>query len=167
MNWHGTGFVFGMKTPIERDTEAGKASLFENLAPPSQAQVEQARAQEAGRRAQGSPRLLDPNRLQVELRAADLESMLPEDHWARLVWGYVVRHDLSRLIEAIKARGSNAGCAAFDPRQQRGRCSGNVGAARRPVHQPWPVRQRAPACAAGPGRPDRTSAPGPARAGRG
>ena len=29
--------------------------------------------------------------------------------------GYVVRQDLSRLIEAIKARGSNAGRAAIDP----------------------------------------------------
>ena len=105
-----------MKTPIERDTEAGKASLFEDLPQPSQAQVQQARAKEAGRRAQGSPRRLEPNRLQVELRASDLESLLPEDHRARLVWGYVVRQDLSKLIEAVKARGSHAGRAAIDPR---------------------------------------------------
>ena len=104
-----------MKTPIERDPQAGTASLFEDLAPPSQAQVEQARAQEAGRRAQGSPRLLEPNRLQVELRASDLESLLPEDHRARLVWGYVVRQDLSKLIQAVKARGSHAGRAAIEP----------------------------------------------------
>ena len=32
------------------------------------------------------------------------------------MWGYVVRQDLSKLIEAIKARGSNAGRAAIDPR---------------------------------------------------
>jgi len=31
------------------------------------------------------------------------------------VWGYVVRQDLSKLIEAVKARGSNAGRAAIDP----------------------------------------------------
>nr|WP_136256626.1 IS1182 family transposase [Metallibacterium scheffleri] len=67
-------------------------------------------------REQGAPRLLEPNRLQVELRASDLESLLPEDHRARLVWGYVERQDLSRLIEAVKARGSNAGRAAIDPR---------------------------------------------------
>ncbi len=60
--------------------------------------------------------MLEPNRLQVELRASDLESLLPEDHRARLVWGYVVRQDLSKLIEAIKARGGNAGRAAIDPR---------------------------------------------------
>ena len=76
-----------MTTPIERDAQAEKASRFEDLAAPSQAQVQQARAKEAGRRAQGSPRLLEPNRVQVELRASNLESLLPEDHRARLVWG--------------------------------------------------------------------------------
>lgn len=42
--------------------------------------------------------------------------MLAEDHRARLVWGYVVRQDLSRLFDAVKARGSHAGRAAIDPR---------------------------------------------------
>ena len=32
----------------------------------------------------GSPRLLEPNRKQLELRASDLESLLGEDHRARL-----------------------------------------------------------------------------------
>lgn len=40
---------------------------------------------------------------------------MPEDHRARLVWGYVVRQDLSPLLEAVKARGSQAGRAAIDP----------------------------------------------------
>ena len=83
---------------------------------PSEAQVQQAQAKAASKRGHGAPRLLEPNRLQVELRAADLESLLPEDHRARLVWGYVVRQDLSKLFEAVKARGSNAGRAAIDPR---------------------------------------------------
>lgn len=65
---------------------------------------------------QGAARLLQPNRSQIELRASDLESLLGEEHRARLVWGYVVRQDLSSLTEAIKARGSNAGRAAIDPR---------------------------------------------------
>lgn len=65
----------------------------------------------------GQPaRLLQPNRRQIELRASDLESLLDEDHRARLVWGYVERQDLSRLTETIKARGSNAGRASIDPR---------------------------------------------------
>ena len=58
---------------------------------------------------------MQPNRAQIELRASDLESLLPEEHRARMVWGYVERQDLSRLIEAIKARGSQAGRAAIDP----------------------------------------------------
>jgi transposase len=59
---------------------------------------------------------LEPNRTQIELRASDLESLLAEDHRARLVWGYVVRQDLSALLDEIKARGSNAGRARIDPR---------------------------------------------------
>ena len=90
-------------------------ALFEDLPAPSQEQVNQAQAKAAGKRGQGSPRRLQPNRSQIELRASDLESLLPEGHRARLVWGYVVRQDLSRPIEAIKARGSNAGRAAIDP----------------------------------------------------
>ena len=76
---------------------------------------EHAQTEVARKRSEGAPRLLQPNRLQVELRASELESLLPEDHRARLVWGYVVRQDLSKLIEAVKARGSNAGRAAIDP----------------------------------------------------
>ena len=105
-----------MTTPTDRDTEQALAGLFEDMPEPSQAQVQRAQAEAARKRGQGSPRLLQPNRSQVELRASDLESLLPEDHRARLVWGYVVRQDLSKLIEAIKARGSNAGRAAIDPR---------------------------------------------------
>lgn len=58
----------------------------------------------------------DCYRNQIELRASDLESLLAEDHRARLVWGYVERQELGRPNEAIKARGSNAGRAAIDPR---------------------------------------------------
>lgn len=90
--------------------------MFEDLAEPSQAQVQQAQAEAAVKRGQGSPRVLQPNRAQIELRASDVESLLPEDHRARLVWGYVVHQDLSKLFEAVKARGSNAGRAAIDPR---------------------------------------------------
>jgi transposase len=92
------------------------AALFEDLPPVDEQAVSAARqAQAAAARAQ-PPRLLQPNRKQIELRASDLESLLPEDHRARLVWGYVERQDLSRLTEAIKARGSNAGRSAIDPR---------------------------------------------------
>ena len=42
-------------------------------------------------------RVLMPNRLQLELRPSDLESLLPEGHRARIVWGYVERQDLSAM----------------------------------------------------------------------
>jgi transposase len=90
--------------------------LFGELPAPSQAQLQQAQSQAAAKRSQGAPRLLQPNRTQIELRASDLESLLAEDHRARLVWGYVVRQDLSALLDEIKARGSNAGRARIDPR---------------------------------------------------
>ena len=89
--------------------------MFEDWAPCSDAQQAQHAAEIARKRSEGAARLLQPNRLQVELRASDLESLLSEDHRARLGWGYVVRQDLSKLIEAVKARGSNAGRAAIDP----------------------------------------------------
>jgi transposase len=70
----------------------------------------------AGRRVVGPPRVQQPNRTQIELRPCDLESLLPEDHPSRLVWGYVERQDLGVLLDAIKARGSGPGRAAIDPR---------------------------------------------------
>ncbi len=39
-------------------------------------------------------RVLLPNRNQLEFRASDLESVLPEGHRARRVWAYVERQDL-------------------------------------------------------------------------
>lgn len=105
-----------MTTPTDRNTKLAKSSLFEDLPQPSVEQVQQAQAKATAKQGQGTPRLLQPNRSQIELRASDLESLLAQDHRARLVWGYVVLQDLSKLIEDIKARGSNAGRAAIDPR---------------------------------------------------
>ncbi|MBN8507607.1 MAG: IS1182 family transposase [Burkholderiales bacterium] len=55
-------------------------------------------------------------REQIELLAVDLDSVLPPDHQARLVWGYVERQDWSELEARIKARGSVPGRRAIDPR---------------------------------------------------
>ena len=33
-------------------------------------------------------RVLEPNRKQLELRPVDLESLLPQGHRARIVWGF-------------------------------------------------------------------------------
>ena len=100
----------------EPDAQGAEPGLFEDLEPASAAQVEAARATVAGKIEQGAARLREPNRKQVELRASDLQSLLAQDHRARLVWGYVEQQGLSRLLAAIKARGSKAGRAAIDPR---------------------------------------------------
>lgn len=60
--------------------------------------------------------MLEPNRAQVELRASALESLLGEEHRARLVWGYVERQNLGALFDAIKARGAAPGRRAIDSR---------------------------------------------------
>lgn len=64
----------------------------------------------------GKPRLVYPNRSQVELRAVDLESLLPEDHPARAVWAFVETLDLTPLHEKVQAVEGGAGRPAIDPR---------------------------------------------------
>jgi hypothetical protein len=89
--------------------------LFEDLPGPSAADLQRTQAR-AGKRSHAAPRILEPKRKQIELRASDLESLLPEDHRARLVWGYVERQELGALYEAIKARGDDQD---FEGRLQR------------------------------------------------
>lgn len=63
----------------------------------------------------GAARVQTPNRNQLELHPIDLESLLPQGHRARTVWGYVERQDLSRLYAGIKAVEGGAGRAAIAP----------------------------------------------------
>jgi transposase len=65
--------------------------------------------------AAGQVRVLYPNRSQIELRPSDLESLLPEGHRARIVWGYVVGQDLSGLYAKIKAWVGGKGRPAIAP----------------------------------------------------
>ena len=64
----------------------------------------------------GTPRLREPRRDQIELRAVDIESLVGEDHPARVIWAYVVELDLSELEDRIKARGDRPGHPAISPR---------------------------------------------------
>lgn len=66
-------------------------------------------------RSKARARVLMPNRLQMELRPSDLESLLPEGHRARIVWGYVERQDMSVMYEPIKAVEGGAGRTAIAP----------------------------------------------------
>jgi transposase len=76
---------------------------------------EQARPQGDAAR-QGAPRLREPQRDQVELRAVDLDSLIGEDHSARVIWRYVEGLDLSELEDRIKAREGRPGHPATTPR---------------------------------------------------
>jgi transposase len=76
---------------------------------------EQARPQGDAAR-QAAPRLREPQRDQVELRAVDLDSLIGEDHNARVIWRYVEGLDLSELEDRIKARGDRPGHPATAPR---------------------------------------------------
>jgi transposase len=51
----------------------------------------------------------------MELRASDLESLLPEGHRARLVWASVERQDLTRFYEGIRAVEGGVGRSAIAP----------------------------------------------------
>jgi transposase len=67
---------------------------------------------EAGR---GGPRVQRPDRAQLELRAIDLEGLLPPDHRARLVWAFVEGLDLRPLYDAIRATEGEPGRPPIDP----------------------------------------------------
>ena len=64
----------------------------------------------------GTPRLREPRRDQIELRAMDIESLIGEDHRARVIWAYVEGLDLSELEERIKSREGRPGHPAISPR---------------------------------------------------
>src|SRR6266404_1491059 len=64
----------------------------------------------------GAPRLREPQRDQIELRAVNIESLIGEDHPVRLIWSYAEGLDLSELENRIKARGERPGHPATSPR---------------------------------------------------
>jgi transposase len=66
--------------------------------------------------AMGAPRLREPVRDQIELRAVDLEALLACEHPARVIWDYVRGLDLRELEEAVRAREHTPGQAPVSPR---------------------------------------------------
>lgn len=67
-------------------------------------------------RALGQPRLREPVRDQIELRAVDIDSLIGQDHPARVIWAYVEQLDLRVLEDAIKAREGTPGHPRITPR---------------------------------------------------
>lgn len=64
----------------------------------------------------GKARLREPVRDQIELRAVDLEGLLPSDHPVRVIWAYVQKLDLRALEAAVGAREHTPGQAPVSPR---------------------------------------------------
>ena len=77
--------------------------------------LEQAKPQ-ADAASRAAPRLREPQRDQIELRAVDIESLIGQDHPVRVIWAYVEGLDLSELEDRIKARGDRPGHPATSPR---------------------------------------------------
>jgi hypothetical protein len=49
-------------------------------------------------------RVIGPDRAQLRWEMVDLDSQLPDDHRARVVWAFVQGMDLGELYDRIKAR---------------------------------------------------------------
>jgi hypothetical protein len=60
--------------------------------------------------------VIGPDRAQLRWDMVDLDSQLPDDHRARLVWAFVEGLDLSEFYDRIKARDAVAGRPVTDPR---------------------------------------------------
>ncbi len=73
----------------------------------------QAKPQTAG---MAAPRLREPERDQIEWRPVALDSLIAENHLARIIWAIVLMLDLSELENRIKARGSSPGHPTIAPR---------------------------------------------------
>jgi transposase len=64
----------------------------------------------------GAPRMREPVRDQIELRAVDIDSLVGQDHEVRLFWAYVVALELRELEDRIKAREHTPGHPPASPR---------------------------------------------------
>jgi transposase len=63
----------------------------------------------------GMPRTVKPQRDQVEMMMFSIDQLIPADHKARLVWKYVEKLDLSKLLLKIESTQGSLGRPAIDP----------------------------------------------------
>lgn len=89
--------------------DQAQAGLFDQGEVPATEPVAQAA------KAAGAPRVMVPQRNQIELRAVDLEALLAPDHAARTVWAFVQSMDLAPLYARIKSVAGRGGAPAIDP----------------------------------------------------
>lgn len=66
-------------------------------------------------RAGGKPRVVRPNRAQVEMRLAALDDLLPAEHLARVIWTMVEQLDLSAFYNQVQAVEGEPGRPMTDP----------------------------------------------------
>ena len=91
--------------------EQRHAGLFDEQELP----IPAARSEEVASGASAAVRVMSPQRDQVELRACDLDSLLPPDHPTRTVGAFAQSLDLAPLYARIKAVQGGAGRPAIDP----------------------------------------------------
>lgn len=84
--------------------------------PPSPPQTDRAPDVARSTAPKARPRLVLPNRQQIELRAVDLDGTLPQDHRARIVWDYAERVDMALLYDKMVAVEGASGRPTTDPR---------------------------------------------------
>jgi len=89
--------------------DQAQAGLFDQGEVPATEPVAQAA------KAAGAPRVMVPQRNQIELRAVDLDALLAPDHAARTVWAFVQSMDLAPLYARIKSVAGRGGAPAIDP----------------------------------------------------
>jgi transposase len=61
------------------------------------------------------PRRRRPDRQQLVVGPRTIDDLVPEDHPVRAVWALVLRWDLTRFLQGIRARGTRPGRSATDP----------------------------------------------------
>jgi transposase len=116
MFWELSGFRLSVaagrdsvRVVVGADAEGamGRDGLFDEL--PEMAEAK-------GAAASGRPRLREPERRQIELRAIDLDGAIGADHPARTIWAYVERFDLRVLEDRVMSRAGTPGHPAISPR---------------------------------------------------
>lgn len=78
--------------------------------------VAEGKGEVSGAEVVGEARVVRADRKQLQFKTCDLESLLPEDHRARLMWEFVQQLDLSAYERAIRSRTGGPGRPAIDPR---------------------------------------------------
>src|SRR5438105_5417538 len=71
---------------------------------------------QAAQGARGAPRMREPVRDQIELRAVDLDGLIGQDDPVRVIWAYVEPLDLSELEGRVKAREHTPGYPPISPK---------------------------------------------------